>query len=226
MLVVWLFLRDWRATLISALALPLSVIPTFAVIYWLGFSLNIITTLALTLVIGLLVDDTIVEVENIVRHLREGKPPIKAAMDAATEIGLAVVTTTMTLVAVFLPTAFMSGMAGQFFKEFGWTAATAVLASLAVARLITPMLCARFLQPHPQPPSGWIMVTYLDIARLALKHHLITSLCAALFFVGSVIALTTLPREFVPASDDSNTRVTVELAPGTCLLYTSDAADE
>ena len=225
MLVVWLFLRDWRATLISALALPLSVIPTFAVIYWLGFSLNIITTLALTLVIGLLVDDTIVEVENIVRHLREGKPPIKAAMDAATEIGLAVVTTTMTLVAVFLPTAFMSGMAGQFFKEFGWTAATAVLASLAVARLITPMLCARFLQPHPQPPSGWIMVTYLDIARLALKHHLITSLCAALFFVGSVIALTTLPREFVPASDDSNTRVTVELAPGTPLATTNAMAE-
>ncbi|HAK50973.1 MAG TPA: RND transporter, partial [Gammaproteobacteria bacterium] len=149
----------------------------------------------------------------------------KAAMDAATEIGLAVVTTTMTLVAVFLPTAFMGGMAGQFFKEFGWTAATAVLASLAVARLITPMLCARFLQSHPQSPPSWIMDTYLDIARLALKHRLITSLCAALFFVGSILALNSLPREFVPASDNSSTQVIVELAPGTPLSTTNAIAE-
>jgi multidrug efflux pump subunit AcrB len=112
-LVVWLFLRDWRATFVSAVALPLSVIPAFIGMYLLGFSINVITLLALSLVIGILVDDAIVEVENIVRHLRMGKTPYQAAMEAADEIGLAVIATTFTLIAVFLPTAFMSGIGGQ-----------------------------------------------------------------------------------------------------------------
>ena len=115
-LVVWLFLRDWRATFVSAVALPMSVIPAFIGMYLLGFSINVITLLALSLVVGILVDDAIVEVENIVRHLRMGKSPYDAAMEAADEIGLAVVATTFTLIAVFLPTAFMSGVAGKFFK--------------------------------------------------------------------------------------------------------------
>ncbi|MFA5016108.1 MAG: efflux RND transporter permease subunit, partial [Methylobacter sp.] len=131
-LVVWLFLKDWRATFISSVALPLSIIPAFLGMDYLGFSLNGITLLALSLVVGILVDDAIVEVENIVRHLRMGKTPYQAAMQAADEIGLAVVATTFALVAVFLPTAFMSGIAGRFFKQFGWTAALAVLASLVV----------------------------------------------------------------------------------------------
>ena len=116
-LVVWLFLRDWRATFISAVALPLSVIPAFLGMDYLGFSLNVITLLALSLVIGILVDDAIVEVENIVRHLRMGKTAYQAAMEAADEIGLAVVATTFALVAVFLPTAFMSGIAGRFLNN-------------------------------------------------------------------------------------------------------------
>jgi multidrug efflux pump subunit AcrB len=140
--VVWFFLRDWRATIISAVALPLSVIPAFIGMYVLGFSINIITLLALSLVVGILVDDAIVEVENIVRHLRMGKTPYQAAMEAAEEIGLAVIATTFSLIAVFLPTAFMSGIAGRFFKQFGWTASLAVFASLVVARLLTPMMAA------------------------------------------------------------------------------------
>ncbi len=147
MIVVWLFLRDWRATFVSAVALPLSVIPAFVGMYLLGFSINVITLLALSLVVGILVDDAIVEVENIVRHLRMGKTPYQAAMEAADEIGLAVIATTFTLIAVFLPTAFMSGVAGKFFKQFGWTASLAVFASLVVARVLTPMMAAYILKP-------------------------------------------------------------------------------
>ena len=144
-LVVWLFLRDLRATFVSAVALPLSVIPAFIGMAYLGFSINVVTLLALSLVIGVLVDDAIVEVENIVRHLRMGKTPYQAAMDAADEIGLAVIATTFTLIAVFLPTAFMSGIPGKFFKQFGWTASLAVFASLVVARVLTPMMAAYML---------------------------------------------------------------------------------
>lgn len=140
-LVVWLFLRDWRATLVSAVALPMSVIPAFLAMYLLDYSLNVISMLALSLVVGILVDDAIVEVENIVRHLRMGKTPYQAAMDASEEIGLAVVATTFTLIAVFLPTAFMSGIVGKFFKQFGWTASIAVFASLVVARIVNHSGC-------------------------------------------------------------------------------------
>jgi multidrug efflux pump subunit AcrB len=156
-LVVWLFLRDWRATFVSAVALPMSVIPAFVGMYLLGFSINVVTLLALSLVIGILVDDAIVEVENIVRHLRMGKTPYQAAMEAADEIGLAVIATTFTLIAVFLPTAFMSGVAGKFFKQFGWTASLAVFASLVVARVLTPMMAAYILKPivtAHQDPAG------------------------------------------------------------------------
>ncbi|WP_313952031.1 efflux RND transporter permease subunit, partial [Accumulibacter sp.] len=145
-LVVWWFLRDWRATLVAATALPLSIIPTFAAMYYFDFSLNTLTLLALALVVGILVDDAIVEIENIVRHLRMGKTPVEAATEAADEIGLAVIATTFTLVAVFLPTAFMGGVPGKFFKQFGITAAVSVLASLLVARLLTPMMAAYFLK--------------------------------------------------------------------------------
>ena len=146
-LVVWLFLRDWRATLVAATALPLSIIPTFAVMHYVfGFTLNVVTLLSLSLVVGILVDDAIVEIENIMRHLRMGKTPFQAAMEAADEIGLAVIATTFTLIAVFLPTAFMSGVPGKFFVQFGWTAAIAVFFSLVVARMLTPMMAAYILQ--------------------------------------------------------------------------------
>ncbi|MEI8361843.1 MAG: efflux RND transporter permease subunit, partial [Betaproteobacteria bacterium] len=161
-LVVLLFLRNLRATFICAVALPLSVIPAFIGMANFGFSINVVTLLALSLVIGILVDDAIVEVENIVRHLRMGKTPYQAAMEATDEIGLAVIATTFTLIAVFLPTAFMTGIPGKFFKQFGWTASFAIFASLAVARVLTPMMSAYLLKPNnTQTKDGLIMRGYL-----------------------------------------------------------------
>ncbi|HEY9104220.1 efflux RND transporter permease subunit [Chitinimonas sp.] len=213
--VVWWFLRDWRATLVSATALPLSIIPTFAAMYFSGFSLNVLTLLALALVIGILVDDAIVEVENIVRHLRMGKPPLQAAMEAADEIGLAVIATTLTLVAVFLPTAFMGGIPGKFFRQFGMTTAVAVLASLLVARLLTPMMAAYLLKPteHKHEDSA-LMRAYLKAVNWCLSHRKSTVAMATAFFVGSLMLVPLLPTGFVPASDQSQTQVTLELPPG------------
>ena len=152
--VVFLFLRDWRATFISALAIPLSAIPTFWFMDLLGFTLNEMTLLALSLVAGVLVDDAIVEIENIVRHMRMGKSAYQASIDAADEIGLAVVATSLCIVAVFLPVGLMPGISGQFFKNFGLTVVAAVLTSLAVARMITPMIAAYFLHAKGQASHG------------------------------------------------------------------------
>ncbi|MDA0227071.1 MAG: efflux RND transporter permease subunit [Proteobacteria bacterium] len=226
-LVVWLFLRDWRATFVAAVALPLSVIPAFIGMAWLGFSINVVTLLALSLVVGILVDDAIVEVENIVRHLRMGKSPYRAAMEAADEIGLAVIATTFTLIAVFLPTAFMSGIAGKFFKQFGWTASLAVFASLVVARMLTPMMAAYMLKPivdktHHTP--RWIGV-YLRAARWATGHRLSTIVMATAFFFGSVALIPLLPTGFIPPDDNSQTQVYVELPPGSTLSQTLASAE-
>ncbi len=226
-LVVWLFLRDWRATFVSAVALPLSVIPAFIGMYLLGFSINVVTLLALSLVIGILVDDAIVEVENIVRHLRMGKTPYQAAMEAADEIGLAVVATTFTLIAVFLPTAFMSGVAGKFFKQFGWTASLAVFASLVVARVLTPMMAAYLLKPivgdHKDP--GW-MKLYMRAAAWCLKHRVTTMIAATVFFIGSILLIPLLPTGFIPPDDNSQTQVYIELPPGSSLAQTKASAEQ
>jgi multidrug efflux pump subunit AcrB len=228
-LVVWLFLRDWRATFISAVALPLSIIPTFIVVYILGYSLNTLTLLALTLVIGILVDDAIVEVENIMRHLKMGKPPIQAAMEAADEIGLAVIATSLTLVAVFLPTAFTGGITGVFFRQFGITAASAVLFSLLVARLLTPMMSAYLLKPpthaHEEEP-GPVMRRYLAAVRWCLEHPAITLGTASALFFSSLLLLTQLPLAFVSARDNSTELVVLEAPPGSTLLQTTALAEQ
>jgi multidrug efflux pump subunit AcrB len=226
-LVVWLFLKDWRATFISAVALPLSIVPAFLGMEYLGFSLNGVTMLALSLVVGILVDDAIVEVENIVRHLRMGKTPYQAAMQATDEIGLAVVATTFALVAVFLPTAFMSGVAGRFFKQFGWTAALAVLASLAVARMLTPMMAAYLLKDrgHSEPTEGRIMQVYMKLAAWCLRHRLSTVAAATAFFIGSLLLIPLLPTGFIPPDDNSQTQVFVELSPGATLAQTRASAE-
>ena len=226
-IVVWLFLRDFRATLISAVALPLSVIPAFIGMYLLGFSVNVVTLLALSLVVGILVDDAIVEVENIVRHLRMGKTPYQAAMEAADEIGLAVVATTFTLIAVFLPTAFMSGIAGKFFKQFGWTAALAVFASLVVARVLTPMMAAYLLKPivHAEKEPRWL-AAYTRWVAWCLKHRALTMVLALLFFVGSIALIPLLPTGFIPPDDNSQTQVYIELQPGSTLAQTTAMAEE
>lgn len=225
-LVVWLFLRDWRATFVSAVALPMSVIPAFLGMYLLGFSINVVTLLALSLVVGILVDDAIVEVENIVRHLQMGKTPYQAAMEAADEIGLAVIATTFTLIAVFLPTAFMSGIAGKFFKQFGWTAALAVFASLVVARVLTPMMAAYILKPtqaaHGDP--AW-MRAYLKAVQWSMKHRVLTVILSAAFFIGSIMLIPLLPTGFIPPDDNSQTQVYLELPPGSTLEQTRNAAE-
>ncbi|APA67061.1 MULTISPECIES: efflux RND transporter permease subunit [unclassified Janthinobacterium] len=225
-LVVWWFLRDWRATLVAAAALPLSVMPAFLGIYWFGYTLNTVTLLSLALVVGVLVDDAIVEIENIERHLRMGKSPMEAAMEAADEIGMAVIATTFALVAVFLPTAFMSGIPGLFFKQFGWTAVLAVLASLVVARLLTPMMAAYILKPlpHKEEQDGWLMTRYLRVMRWCLHHRGITAIASALFFVGSIMLVPLLPTGFVPAADRAQTQINLELPPGSTLGETQAVA--
>ncbi|NBP44709.1 MAG: efflux RND transporter permease subunit, partial [Betaproteobacteria bacterium] len=226
-LVVWLFLRDWRATFVSAVALPLSVIPAFIGMAYLGFSINVVTLLALSLVIGVLVDDAIVEVENIVRHLRMGKTPYQAAMEAADEIGLAVIATTFTLIAVFLPTAFMAGIPGKFFKQFGWTASLAVFASLVVARMLTPMMAAYILKPvvAAEHEPRWL-TRYMAWAAWCTRHRLATMIMATLFFIGSIMLVPLLPQGFIPPDDNSQTQVYVELPPGSTLKQTQASTEQ
>jgi multidrug efflux pump subunit AcrB len=170
-IVVFFFLRDWRATVVSAIAIPLSAVPTFWFMRaWFGFSLNQMSLLALGLVAGVLVDDAIVEIENIVRHMRMGKTAYQASIDAADEIGLAVMATTFSIVAVFLPVGLMPGVSGQFFKNFGVTVVVSVLMSLAVARMITPMVAAYFLKAHgtAEHASGPWMERYLKVLHWSL----------------------------------------------------------
>ncbi|WFF38500.1 efflux RND transporter permease subunit [Moraxella nasibovis] len=218
-LVVFLFLKDWRATLVAAAALPLSIIPTFLMMWLFGFSLNIISLLALSLVIGVLVDDAIVEVENIMRHLHMGKTPYEAAMEAADEIGLAVVATTFTLIAVFLPTAFMDGVVGQFFSQFGWTAAISVFMSLLVARLVTPMMAAYLLKPkaHQSETTGRTMRVYLKVVKWTLNHRAITLVATIVLFIGSLSMAKLLSGAFIPPDDSNQTQVTLELTPDATL---------
>jgi len=226
-IVVWLFLRDWRATFVAATALPLSIIPTFGVMYFMGFSLNVVTMLSVSLVVGILVDDAIVEIENIMRHLRMGKTPYQAAMEAADEIGLAVIATTFTLIAVFLPTAFMGGVPGKFFVQFGWTAAIAVFFSLVVARMLTPMMAAYILKPpkdeHADP--GW-MKRYMGWASWCLHHRFKTTLAAAIFFFGSFSLVPFLPTGFIPPDDLSQTQVYIALPPGSTFKQTLALAEQ
>ena len=249
-IVVFLFLRDWRATLISALAIPLSAIPTFWFMELLGFSLNNMTLLALSLVAGVLVDDAIVEIENIVRHMRMGKNAYQASIDAADEIGLAVLATTMSIVAVFMPVSVMPGISGQFFKNFGLTVVAAVLTSLAVARLITPMIAAYFLvdHGHSQEPDGRVMTHYMRLLRWTLDQSRAARLkaqggwrrliagfadhrtwimgIAVLSLLATVFVFMNLPQEFQPPRDSDRSTASVDLAPGTTLEQTKAVVDK
>ena len=227
-IVVWAFLRDWRATAIAALALPLSILPAFAAMYWLGYSLNTLTLLALAVIVGILVDDAIVEIENIARHAQMGKPIKTAAADAVTEIALAVIATTCSLVVVFLPTALMSGVPGMIFKQFGWTAVIAVLSSLLVARLLTPMLAAYFLKAQPihHEADGTVMRNYLRAIRCCLAHRCKTLIGAILFFLASVAMVPFIPSGLIPPADSGFTVVSIELPPGSALTSSRAVAEQ
>lgn len=228
--VVFAFLRNWRATLISALAMPLSILPTFMVMDFLGFTLNSISLLALTLVIGILVDDAIVEIENIERHVDMGKRPFLAAIDAADAIGLAIVATTLTIVAVFAPVSFIGGAVGQYFKQFGLTVAIAVLFSLAVARLLTPLMAAYLLRPkaapHHEAKRSRIGDAYVRVLGWTLDHRKTALSIVALIFIGSIALLTMLPTGFLPTSDSNLSTLKVTLPPGTRLEETARVSDE
>ena len=226
-IVVFLFLRDWRATLIASIALPLSVLPTFWVMSSLGFSLNAVSLLAITLVTGILVDDAIVEIENIVRHMRMGKSPYRAALEAADEIGLAVIAITATIMAIFAPVSFMSGIAGQYFKQFGLTIAAAVFMSLLVARLITPLLAAYFLRDHGPDLTrdGAIMRGYTRVVAWSVRHKFITLVLGLACFAGSIMSTGLLPAGFLPAEDAARTIFVVELPPGARLADTTEVSD-
>ncbi|MBP9712079.1 MAG: efflux RND transporter permease subunit [Sterolibacterium sp.] len=224
-IIVWWFLRDWRATLVATTALPLSIIPTFFGMQLLGYSLDTMTLLAISLVVGVLVDDAIVEIENISRHLRMGKSPYHAAMEAAEEIGLAVVATSLTIAAVFLPAAFIGGIPGKYFAPFGITATVAVLVSLLVARLLTPMMAAYIMKPprdeYQDPP---LMQRYLGWAKWCLTHRKITVGAAFLFFVGSLALMPLLPTGFLPTEDRALITMVMELPPGNTLAETEQTS--
>lgn len=226
--VVFLFLRDWRATIIAALAIPLSAIPTFWFMELMGFTLNSMTLLSLSLVAGVLVDDAIVEIENIVRHMRMGKSAYQASIEAADEIGLAVVATSLSIVAIFLPVGMMPGVAGQFFKNFGFTVVAAVLVSLAVARMITPMFAAYFLKPHGQRAhgEGRLMDLYMGVLRWTLKHRWVAVLGGAAALALTMFMFMVLPQTFQPTMDRPNSTVTIEMVPGTTLAQTGVVARE
>jgi len=213
--VVFVFFRNWRATWITALGIPLSVIPTFLVMQWLGFSLNMVSLLALSLVSGVLVDDAIVEIENIMRHLRMGKTAYRAAMDAADEIGLAVVATTVVIVAVFVPVSFMGGVVGQYFIQFGLTVAVATIFSLFVARFITPVLAAYFLKPFDEAhaPSSW-MENYRRWLEQVLAKPKTSLLVAIGIMIVTVLIASRLPTDFMPFEDKSQSTLQVELPAG------------
>lgn len=223
-LVVLAFLKNWRATIIAAVALPLSAVPTFFLMDLLGFSLNLVSFLALTLATGILVDDAIVEIENIARHIRMGKTPFRAAIEAADEIGLAVIATTFTIVAVFVPVSFMPGIPGQYFRQFGMTVAIAVLFSLIVARLITPMMAAYLMRDkdahEEDQKDGAIMSGYLRMIRTSLRFRYLTLLSAIGVLVVSVYYMLQIPGSFLPPEDVSRIAVSVELPPGTTLEET------
>ena len=229
-LVVFLFLRNLRATVICAVALPLAAIPTFWAMSLMGFSLNLVSLLGITLVTGVLVDDAIVEIENIVRHMHMGKSPYRAAIEAADEIGLAVIAITLTIVSIFSPVSFMAGIAGQYFKQFGLTVAAAVIFSLLVARLITPMMAAYLMRPIPEKPlgDGFVMRTYTGFLTATLHawwSRYLTLAVGVGIFVVSLMATAALPTGFIPDEDTSRITVSTELPPGSTLNDTRDATD-
>lgn len=246
-LVVLIFLRDWRATLISAVSLPLSAVPAFWAMSLMGFSLNLVSFLGITLATGILVDDAIVEIENIARHMRMGKSPYRASLEAADEIGLAVIAITFTIIAVFVPVSFMDGVPGQYFRQFGLTVAVAVAFSLLVARLITPMMAAYFLRDHghtEETPgffsraySQFLYFTnwgpkinrtrthsatgqqYVKTIRPRIMSY-VTVIVAGFVLFGSVSLIKLLPTGFIPPGDESRLVLSVELPPGSTLEET------
>jgi multidrug efflux pump subunit AcrB len=227
-IVVFFFLRDLRATVIAAISLPLSIFPAFWAMDLLGFSLNLVSFLAITLSTGILVDDAIVEIENIVRHMRMGKSPYRAALEAADEIGLAVIAISLTIIAIFAPASFMSGIARQFFKQFGITVSVQVFFSLLAARFVTPVLAAYFLKDHKHddPPPGRLLQAYNKLVTLSVKRYYVTVLFGLAVFALSIWSIQLLPQGFLPAQDTARSLMAMELPPGSQLAYTEKVTED
>ncbi|UXN70242.1 efflux RND transporter permease subunit [Devosia neptuniae] len=237
-LIVFLFLNSWRSTVITGLTLPISIIGTMIVLYMLGFTLNMMTLMALSLSVGILIDDAIVVRENIMRHLHMGKGHFQAAVDGTNEIGLAVLASTLSIVAVFLPVAFMEGMIGRFFLQFGVTVSVAVLISLFVAFTLDPMMSSVWYDPASEPNAkrgpigrlvakfdeffGWLSERYRSVLRWSLRHRIATLGTAVALFFSSFLLLPMVGVEFVPPSDNSEFTVEVETPQGSSLAYTGD----
>ncbi|WP_375412075.1 efflux RND transporter permease subunit [uncultured Bradyrhizobium sp.] len=227
-IIVFLFLRDFRATIIAAISLPLSIFPAFWAMDLLGFSLNLVSFLAITLSTGILVDDAIVEIENIVRHMRMGKSPYRAALEAADEIGLAVIAISLTIIAIFAPASFMSGIAGQFFKQFGITVSVQVFFSLLAARFVTPVLAAYFMKDsqHSDPAPGRVLKAYNGLVTWSVRHYFVTVLIGFGIFAASIWSITLLPQGFLPAQDSARSLLAMELPPGSQLAFTEKTTEE
>jgi multidrug efflux pump subunit AcrB len=227
-IIVFLFLRDIRATIIAAISLPLSIFPAFWAMDILGFSLNLVSFLAITLSTGILVDDAIVEIENIVRHMRMGKSPYRAALEAADEIGLAVIAISLTIIAIFTPASFMSGVAGQFFKQFGITVSVQVFFSLLAARFVTPVLAAYFMKDehYHNPSPGRVLKAYHGLVTWSVRHYFITVLAGFGIFAASIWSIHLLPQGFLPAQDSARSLLAMELPPGTQLAFTEKITEE
>lgn len=248
-LIVFLFLNSWRSTVITGLTLPISIIGTFLFMNLFGFSINMVTLMALSLCVGLLIDDAIVVRENIVRHVQMGKTPYQASLDGTQEIGLAVLATTFSIVAVFLPIGFMGGIIGKFFHEFGVTIVAAVLISMFVSFTLDPMLSSIWHDPaidtHGKPRgkprtlydktigrvTGWfdratdaMADGYQDILRWSLAHKLATVLLAVGVFAASIVMVPLLGTEFVPKADYSETNISFYTPVGSSLEVTEDKA--
>ena len=224
-LIVFLFLNSWRSTVITGLTLPISIIGTMIALYALGFTLNMMSLMALSLAVGLLIDDAIVVRENIMRHLQMGKSHIQAAFDGTNEIGLAVLATTLSIVAVFLPVAFMEGIIGRFFLQFGVTVSVAVLISLFVAFTLDPMLSSVWYDPSAAENAKrgflgrqverfdrffvWLSGVYQNVLKWCLRHRKSTLMIALLSLVGCLALLPRIGAEFVPVVDDSEFRVSL-----------------
>lgn len=235
-LVLFFFLREWRSLLIALLAIPVSIISTFMAMKWAGFSLNLLSLMGLSLSVGILVDDSIVVLENIHRHLKQGKSGFQAALDGRMEIGLAAVAITLSDVVVFGPMAFMKGMVGQFFREFGLTVVFATLFSLLVSFTLTPALASRLFASGGKEAQGsfwrylerlgaWVVVAYRRALLWTLDHRGLTIL-VVLFLVGGAVALIPLGfigTEFVARTDQNRFTITLELPEGASLRAT-DAA--
>jgi multidrug efflux pump len=232
-IVILAFLRSWRSTLVAGIAIPVSIIPTFAVLWLFGFSINTLTLLAVVLAIGIVVDDAIVEVENVHRRIEDGEPPLLASFIGAREIAFAVIATTITLMSVFVPIAFMDGQTGRLFREFGITLATAIFFSGVVARTLTPMLCSKLLSSHhglfhriTEPFFAGLNRVYKRVLRASLNAPLIVIAIGVMVSFAAVQLFKLVPKEFAPIEDRGTIIVQITAPESASLAYTRDRAKE